>query len=156
NQVWVRWQERPNLLFSGPGDRHYMIDRSRGRLIFGNGRHGRIPPAGADNIHARRYRSGGGVDGNVPTGTITRLLGGVVAQGVTNPRAADGGADGELAESAPEGAWRAPRADQPAGGAPGDERVPRGEPVLVRGPRTFRHRRQALSADDYEALAREA
>jgi len=127
NQVWVRWQEQPNLFFSGPADRHYVIERSRGRVILGDNRHGRIPQAGPDNLLARSYRYGGGLDGNVPAAAISQLLSGVLASSVTNPRAAEGGADGETTDD-----------------------------VLDRGPRTIRNRRQALSPDDYEALAREA
>lgn len=127
SQVWVRWQERPHLFFSGPGDRHYVIERSRGRINFGDNTHGRIPPVSPDNIMVRSYRSGGGLDGNVGVGAISQLLAGVLAKGITNPRAAEGGADGEVPEL-----------------------------VHERGPWTLRNRRQALSSDDYEALAREA
>lgn len=126
-QVWVRWQERPHLFFSSPGDRHYVIERSRGRINFGDNRHGRIPPVSPDSIMARSYRAGGGLDGNVGAGAISQLLSGVLAKGITNPRAAEGGADGEPLDA-----------------------------VLECGPLTLRNRRQALSADDYEALAREA
>ncbi len=126
-EVWVRWAGQPHLFFSGANDRHYMLERSRGRLIFGDNRHGRIPPAGPDNIRARTYRSGGGQIGNVSAGLITQLLSGVPAAGVTNPGAAEGGADGELVED-----------------------------VQVRAPAVTRHRYQAISLNDYEALAREA
>lgn len=126
-EVWVPWRLQPNLLFSEPGDRHYSIERSHGRLIFGDGENGRIPAAGANAVRARRYRSGGGSAGNVPAGAITHAVSGVVVQGVSNPRPAQGGADGE-----------ADRA------------------VLRRGPLTLRNWRQALSADDYVALAHEA
>jgi len=127
-EVWVRWESRPHLLFSNPDDRHYMVERSRGRLLFGDGIHGKIPPAGANNILARTYRAGGGRVGNVPAGAINLLLGAVPSvQGIANPSSAEGGAEGETIEA-----------------------------VSVRGPRTIRHRRQALSLADYEALAREA
>lgn len=127
-EVWVRWRYRPDLLFSGPDDRHYTVERSRGRLLFGDDAHGKIPPAGSDNILARSYRSGGGAAGNVPARAIDQLLAPVpLAQGVINPQAAEGGADGEVIEA-----------------------------VSARGPHTVRHRRQALTAADYEALAREA
>ena len=126
-EVWVPWREQPSLLFSGPDDRHYAIERSHGRLIFGDGANGRIPPAGANAVRARTYRSGGGAAGNVPAGAIAQAVSGVVVQGVSNPRPAEGGAEGE----------------------PDDA-------VLRRGPLTLRNWRQALSADDYEALAHEA
>ena len=126
-EVWVPWRGRPNLAFSGPGDRDYTIERTHGRILFGDGIHGRIPPAAVDGIRARSYRSGGGEAGNVPAAAIAQVLSGVVVAGVTNPRAAEGGAGSE------------PDAE-----------------VLARGPLTVRHRRQAVTAADYEALAFDA
>ncbi len=127
SEAWVRWRVRPNLFFSGPGDRDLVIERTQGRIIFGDGARGRIPPAGADNIRALNYRSGGGLAGNVSAGSISQLLSGVVASSITNPRAAEGGADTESVES-----------------------------VLRRGPQVIRHRHQALTRADFETLAREA
>jgi predicted phage baseplate assembly protein len=127
SEVWVPWRERPSLLFSGPDDRDYALERNHGRLIFGDGVNGRIPPAGSNSIRARTYRSGGGTAGNVLAGAISQALSGVVVQSVSNPLPGEGGAEGEPDEA-----------------------------VLGRGPLTLRNWRQALSADDYEALAREA
>jgi hypothetical protein len=127
-EVWVRWQPRPHLFFSGPEDRHYMVDRASGRLLFGDGRYGRLPTVGANNIRARQYQAGGGLAGNVPADKITQLLSPApFVEAVTNPRAADGGAEGETLAA-----------------------------VKTRGPYTLRHRGRALAARDYEALAREA
>lgn len=127
SEAWVRWRVRHNLFFSGPDDRDLVIERTRGRLIFGDNANGRIARAGADNIRASVYRSGGGLIGNVSARALTQLLSGVLAQSVSNPRAAEGGADGETVQAA-----------------------------LIRGPQAMRHRRQALSRADYEGLAREA
>ncbi|MBN1964427.1 MAG: hypothetical protein JW910_07260, partial [Anaerolineae bacterium] len=66
NEVWVRWFRVPSLLFSGPADRHYVLESTQGRLQFGDGVRGRVPPSGANNIVARQYRTGGGKTGNVP------------------------------------------------------------------------------------------
>jgi Baseplate J-like protein len=126
-EVWVRWQERSHLFFSGREDRHYAIDRARGRLLFGNGLQGKIPPTGA-SILARQHRAGGGLFGNVAGRTITQLLGGVPGvQAVFNPRPGEGGADGETVQS-----------------------------FGLRGPQTVRHRGRALAPSDYETLAHEA
>jgi predicted phage baseplate assembly protein len=65
--------------------------------------------------------------GNVAAGAINQLLSGATAQSVTNPAAAEGGADTE------------PSSD-----------------VSWRGPQVLRHRGSALAAPDYEALALEA
>lgn len=126
-EVWVRWRLQPTLLFSGPNDRHFMLERTTGRLILGDGVHGRIPPAGADNVLANQYESGGGTIGNVPAGAISQLLSGVTAQGVSNPRMAEAGADGESIAQ-----------------------------VLDRGPLIMRHRHQGVARLDYEALAQQA
>jgi len=126
-EVWVRWKPVPNFLLSGPRDRHYLLDHFRGRLLFGDGIHGSLLAAGAA-VLGKDFRSGGGSVGNVPVGVIKQLLGSVSGvQSVTNPRAAEGGADGEtLADFA------------------------------LRAPDRLRSRDRAVSAPDFEALAREA
>jgi uncharacterized phage protein gp47/JayE len=126
-EVWVRWAEQPHFFRSGPADRHYVIDRARGRVFFGDGEQGRIPPPGAP-VLARLHRAGGGLAGNVAAGIIKQLLGSLAGvQSVSNPKAAEGGADGETIESFSE-----------------------------RGPRTLRHRGRATAPADYETMAREA
>jgi hypothetical protein len=127
-EVLVRWHRQDNLYLSTPNDRHYVLERSSGRVIFGDGVNGRLLPAGIDNVMARRYRSGGGAVGNVAAGAIAQLLGGIpYVSGVTNPRAAEGGADSETVAQ-----------------------------IRQRGPQTLRHRERALAARDYESLAHEA
>ena len=125
-QAWVRWKEE-TLFFATANERSYAVERIRGRLRFGDGEHGKIPPEGAE-ILARRYQSGGGLRGNVASNTITQLLAPVAGiQSVFNPRAGEGGGDAETPEA-----------------------------LLVRGPKTLRHRGRALLPEDYETLAREA
>jgi hypothetical protein len=126
-EAWVLWAERAELFGSGPSDRHYAVDRARGRLFFGDGVHGRVPPAGAA-VNAHRYQTGGGTVGNVAARAISQLLapvGGI--ETVVNPVPAEGGADGETLAA-----------------------------LLTRGPATVQHRGRAVTADDYAALAREA
>ncbi len=125
--VWVTWTERPNLFFSAPADRHYTIERSTGTVSFGDDLHGRTPTVGIDNIAARAYTGGGGAIGNLPAGTITQCLSGIPAASVTNVRAAEGGADSESLNA-----------------------------VLTRGPASVAGRNQAMTAADYESLARSA
>ena len=125
--IWVRWHEVPTLLFAGPNARNYALERSTGQITFGGGGTGLAPVAGVDNIQAWRYQTGGGVVGNVAVNAITQILAGVTASGVTNPRAAEGGADGESLTR-----------------------------VTTRAPRSIRARLQAITASDYEAMAIEA
>ena len=126
-EVWVRWEARPNLFFSGATQRHYVIDRARGLVFFGDGANGRtLPPDAAINVGT--FQSGGGSDGNVAARTITQMLGPVSGvQAVFNPRAAEGGSDGETLES-----------------------------FRRRAPASVRHAGRALTTGDYEAMVREA
>ncbi|HET8782147.1 MAG TPA: putative baseplate assembly protein [Pyrinomonadaceae bacterium] len=126
-EVWVRWYSQPNLFFSGPNDRHYAIDRARGLVFFGDGVNGRTLPIDA-TVNVRRFESGGGADGNVAAKAIAQLQGAVPGvQAVFNPRAAEGGSDGETLEAFSE-----------------------------RAPASVRHNGRALTAGDYEAMVREA
>jgi uncharacterized phage protein gp47/JayE len=126
-EVWVRWQPQPHLYFSSPNDRHYVLTSSTGRLSFGDGEQGRIPPPGAA-ILARRYVTGGGRAGNVAANTISQILGAIGGvEAVFNPKPAEGGADAETLPA-----------------------------VAQRGPYTLRHRGRALAPQDYETMALEA
>lgn len=92
--AWVRWHARPHLYRSGPGDRHYAVERARGVFEF-PGADGLVPPAGAPIVVS--YVTGGGVDGNVPAGAVRELRSGVgFVQQVSNPIASGGGAATEL------------------------------------------------------------
>ncbi len=127
SEVWVRWYAQPTLLLSSPTDRHYAAARARGLLFFGNGTNGRALPQDAP-VQLQRFQSGGGSASNVAAGTITQLLGAVSGvQGLTNVRAAEGGADGETLQA-----------------------------FRDRAPASVRHRGRALTAGDYEAMVREA
>src|SRR5262245_39874537 len=67
------WRDAPYLDRIGPHDRIVLLEPERGRLIFGDGRRGRVPPAGA--VLSCRYRVGGGAAGNVAAGTLVRAPG---------------------------------------------------------------------------------
>jgi hypothetical protein len=126
-EVWVRWYPRRRLYGSGPADRHYAIERSRGRVVFGDGLHGRVPPAGAV-LMIRSYQTGGGRAGNVAAGRISQQLGAIGGlEAVSNPLPSEGGADAESLEA-----------------------------VAQRGPQTLRCRGRCLAPGDYETMAHEA
>jgi hypothetical protein len=125
-EVWVRWQNPGSLQLGEPGERIYEVERTRGRIRFGGLATGRSLPPGPDNVRIA-YRAGGGSRGNVGRGALSRILAGVLAEKVTNPVPAQGGANTEDAAR-----------------------------VLDRGGTVIRNRRQAITASDYEELAREA
>ena len=60
----VDWQETDELGFAGPADRLFMLERERGRLVFGDGYAGRIPAPAED--FALRLEVGGGSAGKLP------------------------------------------------------------------------------------------
>lgn len=127
SEVWVQWENVDQLLLSKPGDRHYALDRTRGRLLFGDGQQGKIPPLGAA-IHARQFQTGGGRVGNVAFGTITQAQAAIGdVESVFNPKPAEGGADAETLEA-----------------------------LSSRGPKTLRHRGRSVTTRDYEMMAKDA
>lgn len=126
--TWIRWTEAPEFFDSDSNSRHYRLDRHTGEIEFGDGIHGRIPPAGGDNIVAFRYQAGGGAAGNVKPGEINSLITAVAGvDSVINPVAAGGGSDAATNEE-----------------------------MLIIGPAQISHRDRAVTPDDFERLALEA
>ena len=126
-----RWTEVPDLLASGPTDNHFVLNRTSGEILFGDGVNGNIPVAFAGdpggNIVATQYRFGGGRRGNVPSGTITTLVTpvpGVEAGAVSNIEPAHSGRDEESLDDAKK-----------------------------RAPSSLRSRDRAVTAEDFEYLA---
>jgi predicted phage baseplate assembly protein len=133
---WQEWREVASFAESGPDDRHVMLDRVGGDLVFGpmtreaDGGlryHGAVPPKGSP-IRVPEYRTGGGRRGNVARNVLTVQRDPIpFVSTVTNRGPATGGVDGESVRDA-----------------------------SVRGPLLLRTRDRAVTAEDYEQLAREA
>lgn len=133
---WAAWAEVEDFAGSGPDDRHVVIDATAGEIVFGPAvrepdgsfrRYGAVPPKGA-TVRIRSYRTGGGQRGNVARDAITVLKSSVpFISTVTNRRPASGGTDVEDVENA-----------------------------KLRGPLLLRTRQRAVTAEDYENLARAA
>jgi predicted phage baseplate assembly protein len=89
------WREVAEWDLMDAAQRAYVLSTESGTLTFGDGRAARVPEAGAE-ISVLRYRVGGGSEGNVPAGRLTRLVPAVphVAD-VLQPYAASGGAPAE-------------------------------------------------------------
>jgi predicted phage baseplate assembly protein len=136
DEEWQDWELVDTFADSLPDSRHYLLDPTTGTVTFGptvrlsDGsmrQYGAVPAADAV-IRARRYCVGGGARGNVPAGAIRTLKSSIpFVAGVTNLRRAVGGTDGETVEQA-----------------------------KVRAPVLLRTRSRAVTAEDYEILAREA
>ncbi|GAA1563626.1 putative baseplate assembly protein [Kribbella hippodromi] len=133
---WQEWIAVDDFAGSGPEDRHFRLDFVPGEVSFGPAvrladgglrRYGAVPVKG-ETIRIRRYAVGGGVLGNVPSGAITTVKSSVpFVSAVENRVAARGGTDGETVTEA-----------------------------VRRAPILLRTRGRAVTAEDYEALAREA
>jgi len=124
---WVRWTEVDDFLDSGGLDRQYRLDRTNGKITFGDGQRGAIPPNGDENIEAV-YQTGGGSDGNMDAGAVTDLRSSISRiDAVTNLRPSDGGTDIESLDQAVE-----------------------------RAPKQIKNRGRAVAAEDFEQIATEA
>lgn len=100
------WREAASLDQLGPHAAAMALNDARGALLAGNGRNGRIPPAGAQVF--ARYAVGGGEDGMLPAGSLDRPLPGAPNEdllpgwaallprlSVRQPQPALGGSDAE-------------------------------------------------------------
>jgi predicted phage baseplate assembly protein len=121
------WTRRDDFLASGPDDLHYVLNTTAGTVRFGDGKRGRIPEPGSEVVSSE-YRAGGGLRGNeAQAHTITTLQTSLPGvASVTNWRAAAGGRDEESADE-----------------------------LFERVPGLLRQRGRAVTAEDFETLARD-
>jgi hypothetical protein len=130
---WILWKQVPDPADLGPRDRVYALDEATGTVRFGDGRNGMIPPVGVDSIVAFSYqRTEPAVDGKLAANLVkprTELNLVTPVETVESVAAADGSAGGAGPESA--------------------------ERVQQFAPATLRHRRRAVSLQDFEDLVRE-
>ena len=66
-----RWAEVLEWDLVGPHDRRYRLEPERGRITTGNGMRGAVLPDAWQVVFD--YRVGGGIDGNIPAGQLTKL-----------------------------------------------------------------------------------
>ncbi len=129
------WLPARDFARSGPDDRHYHLDAVTGEIEFGPAvrqpdgsvrQHGAVPPMGT-LLRLSAYRVGGGRRGNTARGLIRVLKTSVpYVSRVENRHPASGGVDGETMPNA-----------------------------RLRGPLELRASGRAVTADDFEVLARD-
>ncbi|KAF0956734.1 MULTISPECIES: putative baseplate assembly protein [Rhodococcus] len=90
---WVAWTQVENFRSSTVDDRHFLVDREAGTVSCGDGRRGRVWQIG-ERLRVRRYRYGGGADGDVAPGAIAAAPD-TAGVAVTNILPTRGGADAE-------------------------------------------------------------
>ncbi len=127
-EIWVTWLEVTDFYASKASDRHYILDHQTGRLQFGDGQSGMIPPRGRNNIRLSMYRTGGGKQGNIGAETINQLKTTVpyIAKVINLEASASGTNQEDL------------------------------ERLKERVPKQLRHRNRAVTLQDIEDLAYEA
>ena len=133
---WEEWSEVEHFAMSGPDDRHFVVDAVGAEICFGPAvreddgtlrRYGSCPSKGA-LIQLPSYAVGGGRKGNVSKGAIRTLKSSIpFIASVENRRPAVGGVEGETLDAA-----------------------------KARGPILLRTRSRAVTAEDFEQLARAA
>ncbi|MCA9562485.1 MAG: putative baseplate assembly protein [Myxococcales bacterium] len=125
---WIRWRRVDTFFGHHRDSRVYTVDPIQGAIIFGDGNRGMMPPEGANNIVMRKYHVGGGARGNVGSYSINVLRQPIpYINGVTNHFQASGGADAETVDE-----------------------------VKQRGPHVIKSKDRAVTAGDFEWLAKEA
>lgn len=131
--TWEPWIERDDFAATRPSDTHYTLDSVSGEICFGprirepdgsECQYGAIPPV-SSLIRMARYRTGGGISGNVGKSTLTVLKTALSnVDHVSNRAEAAGGLDAENLDRA-----------------------------RLRAPQMLRTSDRAVTAEDYEYLA---
>ncbi|MEW6218538.1 MAG: baseplate J/gp47 family protein [Thermodesulfobacteriota bacterium] len=123
--AWVPWQRQEVLAGGDANARVYRLDPAAGLVVFGDGQHGRRPPAGS-RIRVAYLRHGGGLAGNLPAGAIRELAAGSGSLVLRHEWPTRGGRDAESIDQA-------------------ERRIPA----------FLAHRERAVAAGDFAALARD-
>jgi predicted phage baseplate assembly protein len=96
--VDTAWKTASSWDGVGPHTRTCVLNTEAGTLAFGNGRIGRVPPAGSEITVD--YQAGGGASGNVAAGTLVQLVPNQLSIQVEQPFAAWDGAAAETLNEA--------------------------------------------------------
>lgn len=127
-KAWIRWEEKESFVGAKGGSRCFVADKIEGKICFGNGRYGRIIPAGKKENIKVVYKCGGGEHTNLPAGAVSKMKHTVgYVNRVTNPYPLKGGCDHEKLEES-----------------------------INRNAKRFIHRERAVTPADYEELAKNA
>lgn len=101
SEFFVRWTEVDNFDHSKPTDRHYVIDRMRNTINFGDGVSVQIPSAQSGVAFTAQVSCCDGAAGNLKRGAINATFGNLLyVNSVENPIATYAGSNIESIESA--------------------------------------------------------
>ncbi len=127
-QLWTEWEETADFSRSAATDRHYLLDKNRGIVTFSDGLNGALPADGKNTTIRIDYRCVNGSGGNLPARTV-------------------------LTPQSSLGYVSRVNAPFPLCGGCGRETM---DAAINRCSETLRHMGRAVTAADYELLAREA
>ncbi len=128
NDEWIIWEEVSDFASSEPTSRHYRVDRIYGNIIFSDDKNGMIPKASDFESIRVHYTTGGGTLGNVPANAIGQMNISVdFVSEISNPYDTTGGTDVETIRES-----------------------------IIRNAHAIRHGYRAVTARDYENLAKSA
>lgn len=99
--LWIKWKAVPNLVAYGMDDRVYEVDYSKGEVLFGNGKNGKIPPEQYNESIKIKYSICNGSKGNISANKIDDFAN-VISRvsKVRNPAPIMGGVDRETIDGA--------------------------------------------------------
>ncbi len=122
---WVSWTRVHDLAGSRGDDPHFLFDPATGEITFGDGISGRMPRI-SEPIRVASYRWGGGAVGNLPAGSLSKVVGpaALATLRVAQDLPTTGGADPQTIDEA-----------------------------KVELPKVLRHNDRAVAKDDFRDLA---
>lgn len=99
--IWVEWREVESILSAGMAERAFEIDYNKGQVIFGNGKHGKIPISQPQESIVVEYKTSKGEIGNVDENCVQGFSDSIAYIGkVENLKPIVGGVDMETIDSA--------------------------------------------------------
>lgn len=73
-EFYIKWTEKENFYLSNPNDRHYVLDRMSGTVMFGDGVHVKIPRVTNSVAFYTNVKTCNGMQGNLEKGMINDTI----------------------------------------------------------------------------------
>lgn len=100
-EIWVKWKPIPNIACASVDDRVFEIDYNKGTIIFGDGRHGKIPTHQDQQSIKIEYSISSGSIGNIEAESVQGFSDAIpFVRSVRNLKQLVGGVDMETISNA--------------------------------------------------------
>lgn len=124
---WVKWKQISNIKMASSEDRVYMLEKTKGKLLFGDGICGKLPCSKQNTTIRVNYSVSMGEQGNFEIGEINEFSDSIpFVSRVYNVECVSGGCDSETIEAA-----------------------------TNRCTKMVKHQNRAVSKDDYEDIVKQ-